>query len=267
MNTVIEIINAQTAKKYLEENKCNRPIKQRLVDQYAADMKAGNWGFTHQGIAFSADGTLLDGQHRLEAVVLSNAKIKMVVTRGVDSSVQLVMDDHAKRTAGDALSLIRGEKITARYIAAIRAAVELTSKRARSVQPLTKQELNNVFDTFKPAVDFVLLKMQSNEKGTTSAPVIGAITLAWFYVKDLARLESFCKILCGSMPEGEDDKAAKVLREFLLKTGMQATSQRQDGFLKTQRAIVAFCNKERITRVHATEFFFKWPLQNPVRTI
>jgi hypothetical protein len=47
---------------------------------------------------------------------------------------------------------------------------------------------------------------------------------------------------------------------------MQASAQRQDGFMKTQRAIVAFFNKEKISRIHATEFFFKWPLQNPVRT-
>jgi len=56
-----------------------RPINERLVKQYANDMKAGNWGLNNQGISFDVDGNLLDGQKRLTAVILCGIPVDMSV--------------------------------------------------------------------------------------------------------------------------------------------------------------------------------------------
>lgn len=56
-----------------------RPLNDKVAHRYATDMKAGNWGMTGQGISFDTDGNLLDGQHRLAAVILSGKTIKMLV--------------------------------------------------------------------------------------------------------------------------------------------------------------------------------------------
>ncbi len=103
MDLSVETITAKQAEKYLQFNTNNRPLRKSLVSQYAKDMASGNWRLTHQGVAFNCDGTLLDGQHRLAAIVQSGVTVQMLVARGVDSRNQLVMDDHAKRSAGDAL--------------------------------------------------------------------------------------------------------------------------------------------------------------------
>jgi hypothetical protein len=266
MDLSVETITAKQAEKYLQFNTNNRPLRKSLVSQYAKDMSSGNWRLTHQGVAFNCDGTLLDGQHRLAAIVQSGVTVQMLVARGVDSRNQLVMDDHAKRSAGDALSLARKEKITQSHVAVMRAAVELSGAGNRSLQRLTKQQLDEVVDAFRPAMEFVEAKMPNNERGITSAPVKAAIVLAWYYVKDVERLAAFCDVLTGkSLPDGDGDRAAVVLREWLLRTGMQAETARREGFKKAQRAIVAFQDRKDIGKLYGTTTYYPWPLVDPVR--
>jgi len=49
----------------------NRNCKPRVVAKYASDMTEGRWVDTHEPIAMSVDGNLIDGQHRLAAVIES----------------------------------------------------------------------------------------------------------------------------------------------------------------------------------------------------
>lgn len=265
MDLSVETITAKQAERYLQFNSNNRPLRKGLVNQYAKDMKAGKWKLTHQGLAFNCDGTLLDGQHRLAAIIQSGVPVQMLVARGVDSDGQLVMDDHAKRTAGDALSLARKEKITQSQVAVIRACTELSS--VNRTDRLTKQELNELIDVFYPAMEFVEARMPGAERGITSAPVKAAIVLAWYYVSDIERLSVFCEILTGkTLPEGDGDRSAVVLREWLLRNGMHATSSRLEGFKKTQRAIVAFLQRKDIGKLYGTATYYPWPLVDPVRS-
>ena len=69
-NVVMEV-GPDLAARWLDGNTHNRPLKQTLVDRFVRDMQAGRWRLTHQGIAFDADGMLIDGQHRLWAIVIS----------------------------------------------------------------------------------------------------------------------------------------------------------------------------------------------------
>jgi hypothetical protein len=262
MKASVEKITPDQAKRYLSLNNNNRPLRTGLVEQYAREMRDGNWKLTHQGIAFNSDEILLDGQHRLAAIVQSGVAVQMLVARGVISRNQLVMDDHARRSAGDALSLVRREKITGSDVSLMRAAVELSGRQKR----MTKQELNDVLDIFRPALDFVAKAMASNERGVASAPVKAAIALAWYYVNDLERLKTFCDMLTGRiLPENPGDRAAVSLREWLLRTGMQSGESRLEGFKKTQRAIVAFSKRHEVGKLYGTTVYYPWPLIEPVR--
>jgi hypothetical protein len=83
ITTQTEEITPAMAEKYLEKNFKNRSVKPKTVRTYANDMLAGNWHFTHQGIAFDENDHLIDGQHRLLAIVESGVTVKMLVTRGL----------------------------------------------------------------------------------------------------------------------------------------------------------------------------------------
>lgn len=86
-------VTPDRAATWLEQtNRRNRKIKESVVVQYARDMRDDKWILTHQGIAFSPDDILLDGQHRLWAIVESGRTVPMYVWRNVTDEAMLVID-------------------------------------------------------------------------------------------------------------------------------------------------------------------------------
>jgi len=69
-------VTPSMAARWLEGNTHNRPVNNGHVERLASEMKAGRWRLTHQGVAFSPGGRLLDGQHRLWAIVMADVPVK-----------------------------------------------------------------------------------------------------------------------------------------------------------------------------------------------
>lgn len=68
------------AKKMLASNADNqRNLRMSKVEQYVRDMLAGHWPITGETIKVATDGALIDGQHRLTAV-LHAAKFRTDIT-------------------------------------------------------------------------------------------------------------------------------------------------------------------------------------------
>lgn len=115
----IERITPGKAREYLGFNTHNRSLRNRVVMAYANDMRAGDWLWNGESVKFAQDGTLLDGQHRLAAVVEADVPVRMLVIRGLPNRTQETMDGGAKRKFSDVLKL-RGEKHWVALAASIR---------------------------------------------------------------------------------------------------------------------------------------------------
>ena len=109
------------AQKYLSQNQSNRNLRRRKVAEYKRQMEKGYWHLTPQGIALSADGKLLNGQHRLQAVVEYGKPVQMVVTTGVTHGAQQYMDSAIPRRVADNLKMFDGEVSATRLVAAAKA--------------------------------------------------------------------------------------------------------------------------------------------------
>lgn len=83
----------------------NRKISRHLVNKYARDMMKGEWQQTGEAIKFDDQGHLIDGQHRLSAVVASKKNVPMLVVTGLKNEVIQVVDTGRSRSAGDALTI------------------------------------------------------------------------------------------------------------------------------------------------------------------
>lgn len=100
-----ELIDPTTAALYLRRNKKNRRVRHGHVMALARDLAGDAWALTGETIKFDLDGNLIDGQHRLSAVVEVKRPAWFLVVRGLSSSVMGVLDQNARRTAADALAL------------------------------------------------------------------------------------------------------------------------------------------------------------------
>lgn len=105
-------VTPETAQRWLDGNTVNRRIREAKVNQFARDMTAGHWHLSNDAICFSPDGKLLNGQHRLTAVVRSGVDVVMLVARNMPPVAMTVMDTGSARSASDALKF-DGESHTA----------------------------------------------------------------------------------------------------------------------------------------------------------
>lgn len=101
-----KIITPEWAAEILQtKNHKNRHLRGWWAEALAAAMRRGEWITTHQGIAFDEDGNVIDGQHKLKAVVLSKMSIEMMVFHGVPKAAFSVLDIGAKRNYADTTGL------------------------------------------------------------------------------------------------------------------------------------------------------------------
>jgi hypothetical protein len=105
MQCQIVDITPALAEKWLKQNTHNRNLRDKVALAYARDMEAGHWAENGEAIKFAADGTLLDGQHRLTAITLAGVTVRMLVITGLANTTQATMDAGSKRRTADAFGL------------------------------------------------------------------------------------------------------------------------------------------------------------------
>lgn len=93
------------ARGWLAANDHNRHLRGSVVASYARDMTDGKWALNGEAIKLAVDGTLLDGQHRLHAVVKAEVAVPMLVVRGIEAAAQDTMDSGITRKFADQLNL------------------------------------------------------------------------------------------------------------------------------------------------------------------
>ena len=100
-------VTPEMAIEMLEKNTMNRNIDQKRVDQYAQDMRCGRWQMNGTTIVFADDGTLLDGQHRLWAVVEAKITIPLLIVYNADKDSIVTFDIGKTRTASNIMQIER----------------------------------------------------------------------------------------------------------------------------------------------------------------
>jgi hypothetical protein len=117
-------ITPEIAQKLLDCNiDNNRPISSAYVSSYAKKMREGQWGFSSP-LIFSSHGALIDGQHRLNAVIKAKIAQKFIVIVGLPDETAGNIDRGRRRTAIDVstmagLSWVKGKHTsTAKFMTA-----------------------------------------------------------------------------------------------------------------------------------------------------
>lgn len=106
----VQTITPEDAKTLLLTNVNNRNLSRRRVEQYANDIKRGSWKLTGDTIKLAKNPKtgeirLIDGQHRLHAIVAANMPIQTVVATGLQEDAFSVIDRGKIRTYNDVLGM------------------------------------------------------------------------------------------------------------------------------------------------------------------
>ena len=237
----IVTFDAKSALDFIQKHEGpNRPKGQADIKRYAQLMVNGEWALTHQGIALSTEDKLIDGQHRLEAIVYAkenlgvDVKVKMPVFKGLSPEVFDILDQGRNRKAKDAFA-IEGRQYPDVLEVAVRLHwIRLNKKRVKGTGKLRIAEMQDHLKDnplIQTAVNFVMEELETPVKlmGVTPGYAAGltAIMMAsgeeWGYKQNDDEWMDTCKEFWKRFVDDDVDnptrecEAPRIVRKYIQK--------------------------------------------------
>jgi hypothetical protein len=116
---IIPEFGPEQAAALLANNTNNRRASDAQIQRYMRDILSGAWHFDGETIKVAKSGTLLDGQHRLEAIVRTQRAVPVAIAFDLDEKVFETLDRAAYRDFSSILSE-RGVQNSGAVSAAVR---------------------------------------------------------------------------------------------------------------------------------------------------
>ena len=180
MRYVTKEVDPREATKFLEERAANRNISDGVVAKFAADMVANNWRITGVPVVFNDKGQLIDGQHRMAAIIKANRGVTLTLCQGVtDSEAQRNIDTGRPRPTGQILTMFCGIKNANRTVSVIRHVIQL---RLDSTSKMSALSVDAALASLEE-MEGVRWVMSTPYAGLSSrrsvAPLLAAFAIAW----------------------------------------------------------------------------------------
>lgn len=267
MYSKVETITPNVAKEYLSKNYKNRNVRQHIVRKYAADMKNGYWQLTPQGISFYENGDLADGQHRLEAVILANCPVDMLVTYDVPKSCT-IQDRGSIRSTADVLRM----EGLASY-AASHASVSLTNFlfRLAGKKDISEGIVKKFICENEKLIceSLSLANAKSNgQQLVRNAPSYTAIFCALYCGLNKEDLANFVQVVNTGFYESNQEQAAIVYRNYLIQSYIgNNDSEKRFAFAVATNAVRDFANgipRQKIYKTNTEPAFWKYVKKNVI---
>lgn len=259
IETLIETVTPDIAKQYLRHNIRNRSVKVKEIESLAREISRGEYILTHQGIAFDENGTLIDGQNRLLAVIMSNTPIDIMVTRNVPCSAIMAIDRGISRSVRDVMVIgdyCTDERMRAlrdqNLLSAINQMVACNYKKMR----ITASDTLRLFDAFEPHIMNAYRLIISNNRGKrNNSQTISAAIAAMYCGVEPDTVSKFFNIFlrndlsgCGDLNVSAPLNWRRQIDDARLK---RVSIDRRKLYLGTQNAIWHFVNNTETTRIVA----------------
>lgn len=261
--TKLVLITPHVAKQMLERNTNNRSLTIARVNEFVDLIITGRFQCTHQGIAIDSSGIVIDGQHRLAAIVKTGISVYMLVSYGMKPDSRLAVDTGKPRTALAISKLMGRSDSTHAY--AIARVLKYGPVKASQMH-VAPEDVFAITDTFNDGIQFVL-----DSGGINIVSTVAAVIARASYTKDRAKLARFIDVFKSETPANESEISPIKLKIAIVnasstlrytKNGTRYTNVRQYIYQLTESAIVDFL-KGYPTKVlkPSTQEKFKLPPQ------
>ena len=229
-------VTPEMAKQWLLSNNFNRPLKPRLVENYVRQILAGNWRRTHQGIAFDAEGVLLDGQHRLHAILQSGQTVPMLIFLNENQAAHESIDGGKKRSFLDVVRLeLLDNTIKEKHLCVLKGM--WAGRYCKNQNHLTSAELGNMFRRYHVGVRFAVDLLDIS--GLNDTTLMAVIARAYYTVPQEQLLE-FCRILHTGDLSHPSAKLIADFRHWLLRLQDRQEATRRDIYRRAESLLEAF---------------------------
>lgn len=260
MRSEVMTVTPEMAIKWLQNNYNNRKVRTRVVETYARQMKAGKWDLTGNGITISVDGEIIDGQHRLHAIVESGCSVQMLVCFDADKSMNY--DNGFKRTIADQIRMSGHGDWTSHEIAIANMALELSTGK----RPVAS-EINEWLYTHKRGIELVSRNIHNANTKAKSKFRKASVGLAFIAALESgipsAELITWANVCVTGMYSEKYQESAIAFRNLILFDSIEAItseSRRLKVLNLAMASIKHYVAKDGVTRLVMTkELAYKIP--------
>ena len=235
----VQVTPAQARDWLIKNNKGNRKMRETTVEAFARDMRNGDWLLNHQGIAFNAEGVLLDGQHRLAAVAESGLPQWFMVSTGWPDATKKqtrlmdTVDRGAARSIADVLGLQHGVAEPRQVVLTASALARACTGYTRQSWKLTMPTVLSIVDAFKVGIKFSVEQRPKTIR-LRQACVMAAVAIAYTAHPD-PTAQALEKLKTGENLSG--GSPILTLRNWLLSEGSSGSRRKE-----LLRSINIVCN-------------------------
>jgi hypothetical protein len=219
----VEKITPAQARSWLENHNYadNRPINKAKVNYLTRQIKGKLWVVNGDPIRFDPQGRLIDGQHRLAAIVTAGVSIQSVVFRGVETSTFTTIDRGWVRSNAQMLAMM-----DYKYTRTLASAARLlwlyedpkTNLDTRTVE-VSPDELELILEVH-PGLIEAAAKVHHHKVTHVVPGGIAAMSAYFFFQSNDRKAETFFGRL-GDGAELHKNSPMYVLREKLMTAKMQ----------------------------------------------
>lgn len=225
------IVTPGLAKQMLGDNHhLNRRLSHSHVCELAHKMRTGKWTDSSDLIAFDRAGRLVNGQHRLSAVVMSNTNQQIFIAKDMAPDAMGIMDTQKSRTQIDRLTM-SGEKIAGVGIQVCRALIDM---KTRVVGARENESVMSCYELYRPELEQVASLRGKQIPVAAKAAMVLALKRGEI---DFLRLKEFPRAM--SFPEDKSEWAAMAFKKFY-ENAQKHTVGRNHMFLAAKLCIKNF---------------------------
>jgi len=243
-NAYTVYITPELAQKWLKlTNNFNRPIKQEVVDMYVRQIKSGLWRRTHQGVAFDANGILIDGQHRLMAIVNTNVTVPLLVFIDEPEENYEFIDCGRNRSNLDTMRMSeRNNRLKLTHIHTLKAM--LAGRYCKTRGRYSNAELNGFYHQYAAAVNFAVERLGDYPIKQINDPTVRGVIARACYHLNKDQLIDFCTLLKGESQEHPAAKMVNAFRHSLMAWEDRHESTRRDIYKRCECILNAIQNNK-----------------------
>lgn len=182
MEVKLQSVTPDMAATLLANNGHNRKLNSNRVNGLVAAMRSGEWQLNGETIIVSDTGKLMDGQHRLKAVIAFGRPVDLLVAYGANEDAFHTIDTGKGRSPGDILSMSEVRNPTA--CAAVAKLIWQIIQRVPLTTPAPTSYLLKVLERFPSIQKWA---METNGKGASTIVPQASLVAALVYLEDIAK--------------------------------------------------------------------------------
>jgi hypothetical protein len=172
-------VTPEDAAALLEANGSNRPLNDQHVRRIARQIIDGKWRFNGDTVKIASTNDILDGQHRLWAIIEAKIAVETIVVRGIEPDAFATIDTLRKpRSGSDILALLGATHHRSTISTGLQWLIRWQRKTLEDYRaPLNRLENSDVEQAYRDNPGITRAAERANRLRTLTNPGL----LAFFY--------------------------------------------------------------------------------------